>query len=183
MTYADVHLVVDTYDRQFNNWRNIARLFARTDYVMMLDIDFFPCTDFRGLISEVLNSTMLQKLDASRAALVIPAFEYRDFYQGIRYTDFPTNKRVSPEKIRSYVITPVILLQGLLSLVRRRQIGMFHASWAAGHNSTNYEKFYTAPPGSIYRVVQYQASYEPYVIFKREGPPWCVPRFPMNSHH
>ena len=57
---------------------------------------------------------------------------------------------------------------------------MFHASWAAGHNSTNYEKFYAAPPGSIYRVVQYQASYEPYVILKREGPPWCVPRFPMN---
>jgi hypothetical protein len=95
MTYADVHLVVDTYDRQFNNWRNIARLFARTDYVMMLDIDFYPCTDFRGLVREILNSTMLQKLDGNRAALVIPAFEYRDFHQGIRYTEFPTNKMVS----------------------------------------------------------------------------------------
>jgi glycosyltransferase-like protein LARGE len=102
MTYADVHLVVDAYDRQFNNWRNIARLFARTDYVMMLDIDFYPCTEFRGLIREVLNTTMLQKLDASRAALVVPAFEYRDFHQGIRYTEFPTNKMVSSEKILSF---------------------------------------------------------------------------------
>jgi hypothetical protein len=137
----------------------------------MLDIDFYPCTDFRGLIREVLNSTMLQKLDTSRAALVIPAFEYRDFHQGIRYTEFPTNKMVSPRKKsrNQCALTPS---QGLLSLVRRRQIGMFHASWAAGHNSTNYEKFYAAPPGSIYRVGQYQASYEPYVIFKKTGPPW-----------
>jgi glycosyltransferase-like protein LARGE len=98
MTYADVHLVVDNYDRQFNNWRNIARLFARTDYVMMLDIDFYPCTDFRGLI-RALNSTMLRKLDASRAAFVVPAFEYRDFQQGVRYTEFPTDKSVSTQKI------------------------------------------------------------------------------------
>jgi len=34
--YLDVHLILDEYDRQFNMWRNIAKLFARTEYVMML---------------------------------------------------------------------------------------------------------------------------------------------------
>ncbi len=95
MTYVDVHLVVDSFDRQFNTWRNIARLFARTDYVMMLDIDFYPCTDFRDVVRQALNSTMLEKLNAGRAALVIPAFEYFDFQEGTRYADFPSNKTVS----------------------------------------------------------------------------------------
>lgn len=92
MTFVDVHLVVDAFDRQFNTWRNIARLFARTDFVMMLDIDFFPCTDFRSVIKR--SSTILDKLHDGRAALVIPAFEYVDFHEGSNYAAFPTTKRV-----------------------------------------------------------------------------------------
>lgn len=93
--YVDVHLVMDAFDRQFNTWRNIARLFARTDYVMMLDIDFYPCTDFRDVARSALNSTILKKLDMGRAALVVPAFEYADFHDGTRYVEFPNNKAVS----------------------------------------------------------------------------------------
>ena len=51
--YVDVHLVVDNFERQFNMWRNVAKFFARTNYVMMLDVDFHPCTDFRH---GILNS-------------------------------------------------------------------------------------------------------------------------------
>jgi glycosyltransferase-like protein LARGE len=29
--YVDIHLVYDSFDRQFNMWRNIAKFFARTD--------------------------------------------------------------------------------------------------------------------------------------------------------
>lgn len=29
--YVDIHLVYDTFDRQFNMWRNVAKFFARTD--------------------------------------------------------------------------------------------------------------------------------------------------------
>jgi len=93
--YVDVHLVVDAFDRQFNTWRNMARLFARTEYVMMLDIDFYPCTDFRDVVRRALNATILQKLDTGRAALVVPAFEYTDFHAGTRYMEFPNNKAVS----------------------------------------------------------------------------------------
>ncbi len=96
--YVDVHLVVDAFDRQFNTWRNIARLFARTEYVMMLDIDFYPCTDFRDVVRRALNSTILQKLDTGRAALVVPAFEYSDFHAGTRYMEYPDNKAVSSLK-------------------------------------------------------------------------------------
>ncbi|PPQ88458.1 hypothetical protein CVT25_011584 [Psilocybe cyanescens] len=157
MTFVDVHLVVDAFDRQFNTWRNIARLFARTDFVMMLDIDFYPCTDFRSVVRR--SSTILDKLYAGRAALVVPAFEYVDFHEGTSYASFPNKK------------------SDLLHLVKNQRIGMFHASWGPGHNSSDYNHFYSAPSGEVYKVTRYQAAYEPYVIFKKDGPPWCDERF------
>jgi hypothetical protein len=46
--FLDLHLIIDKFDRQFNMWRNVARLFARTEYVMNMDVDFFLCTDLRA---------------------------------------------------------------------------------------------------------------------------------------
>lgn len=45
-------------------------------------------------------------------------------------------------------------------------LATFHASWAPGHNSTDYERYYSTPAGAgaIYKVGQYQSAYEPYVI-------------------
>lgn len=92
-TYVDVHLVVDSFDRQFNTWRNIARLFARTDYVMMLDVDFYICTDFRTAIRKTRH--IMNKLRGGNAALVIPAFEYTKYSDGLDPSVFPRDKRVS----------------------------------------------------------------------------------------
>ncbi|KAG1903243.1 uncharacterized protein F5891DRAFT_935993, partial [Suillus fuscotomentosus] len=36
----NIHLVLTPFDRQLNTWRNAARLFTRTEFVMMLDVDF-----------------------------------------------------------------------------------------------------------------------------------------------
>ena len=90
--FVDVHLVIDAFDRQFNTWRNIARLFARTDYVMMLDIDFYLCTDFRSAIRN--NPEIMSKLQEGQSAFVIPAFEYADYADGTDYAKFPRDKQV-----------------------------------------------------------------------------------------
>ncbi|THU85029.1 hypothetical protein K435DRAFT_926530 [Dendrothele bispora CBS 962.96] len=155
--YVDVHLVVDSFGRQFNTWRNIARLFARTEFVMMLDIDFSICTDFRGALRG--NKAMLNKLREGNSAFVIPAFEYVRHEEGLDQATFPRNK------------------QDLISLVKARRIDMFHTSWQPGHNSTDYPRYYSASPGEVYKVTMYQSAYEPYIIFKKEGPPWCEERF------
>jgi glycosyltransferase-like protein LARGE len=63
-------------------------------------------------------------------------------------------------------------IQGLIELVNSGKIAMFHRSWAPGHYSTDYEQYYMAQPGEVYRVTTYQKSYEPYVIMRRNGPPW-----------
>jgi hypothetical protein len=90
--YVDVHLIVDPFDRQFNTWRNIARLFARTDYVMMLDVDFAVCTDFRRSLRE--SPAVMNKLKDGGSAFVIPAFEYVKFKDGLDQSTFPKDKQV-----------------------------------------------------------------------------------------
>lgn len=49
---------------------------------------------------------------------------------------------------------------------------MFHRSWAPGHNSSDYPRFYAAAPGEVYKIRQYQSAYEPYIVLKKDGPPW-----------
>ena len=55
-TYVGVCLVLTPFDRQLNTWRNVARLFARTGFVMMLDVEFTICTDFRSVIRSTEDS-------------------------------------------------------------------------------------------------------------------------------
>lgn len=92
-TWVDVHLIMDSFDRQFNMWRNVARLFARTDFVMMLDVDFAICTDFRSRILQ--SPEIVGKLEEGSAAFVVPAFEYVDGRDGKDDASFPTSKPVS----------------------------------------------------------------------------------------
>jgi glycosyltransferase-like protein LARGE len=154
--YVDVHLIIDNFDRQFNMWRNTAKLFTRTDYLMMLDVDFHLCTDFRKTIWE--NSDIADRLRQGKTALVVPAFEYLNQKDGMDFRTFP--------KIKQGVIKEVQDLQKLDS---------FHSSWVQGHGSTNYSKWYTAD--EMYPVSEYDFAYEPYVIYKKEGTPWCDERF------
>jgi hypothetical protein len=167
--YVDVHLVVDNFDRQFNMWRNVARFFARTDYVMMLDVDFWLCTDFR---QRVLSSPqIMNKLREGTAAFVVPAFEFEKQEDGLDASTFPKEKsvggRVSP-LFRALLTLP---FQQLVDLAKQGQIDMFHKTWVPGHGSTNYARYYAAKPGEVYRVQAYTHSYEPYAIFKKDGPP------------
>ena len=94
---VDVHLVLTTSpnDRQFNTWRNVARMFARSNYVMMLDVDFVPCTDFRKRLHYLQDERLKTLLEAGEAALVVPAFEYTKHEEGVDAATFPKDKEVS----------------------------------------------------------------------------------------
>ncbi|KAJ2961324.1 hypothetical protein NQZ79_g3384 [Umbelopsis isabellina] len=153
--YLDVHLILDNYDRQFNMWRNVAKLYARTGYVMMLDVDFHVCTDFRASIHR--NAKAMELLESGKAALVVPAFEFNSQADGEDFRTFPTTKKE------------------LLDVVAKDKIDVFHKFWANGHGATNYTRWYSA--SRPYRVNTYQFSYEPYIIYKKEGSPWCDERF------
>ncbi|KAK9719528.1 hypothetical protein K7432_004736 [Basidiobolus ranarum] len=153
--YVDVHLIVDSFERQFNYWRNVARFFARTKYILMLDIDFFPCTDLRQNLQRYPR--LLGQLREGTAALVIPAFEYEALDEGRNSDYFPRNKNA------------------LIRSVTTGHIDMFHKIWLPGHGSTNYTRWYSSE--QPYLVTDYNHSYEPYVIFKKDAVPWCNERF------
>lgn len=93
-TYVDIHLVISPFDRQFNTWRNAARLFARTGFVMMLDVDFAVCTNFRSAIKASLDAKVGQMLKEGRTAFVVPAFEYVKQEDGLDQNLFPRDKQV-----------------------------------------------------------------------------------------
>ncbi|KLO10318.1 hypothetical protein SCHPADRAFT_832679 [Schizopora paradoxa] len=163
---VDIHLVVTptVSDRQFNTWRNIARMFARTDYVMMLDVDFVPCTNFKERLKIAAGDEIKNLVRSGEAALVVPAFEFTKHEDGLDASTFPADKKA------------------LAELYNASRITMFHNSWAPGHNSSDYPRFlFSSRPGEIYKIKTYQHSYEPYVIFRRDGPgsgiPWCDERF------
>ncbi|PVG02538.1 hypothetical protein CPB86DRAFT_794353 [Serendipita vermifera] len=156
-TWVDVHLVIDPFDRQFNMWRNVARLFARTEFVMMLDVDFAICTDFRRRL--LMNEDMVNMLRAGSVAFVVPAFEFTNLEDGRDDSVFPRTK------------------EDLTRIYKENKIEVFHHAWEGGHNSSDYSRYFQASPGDVYKVQAYQHAYEPYVVFKRDGPPWCDERF------
>lgn len=212
-TYVDVHLALSPFassargeggatggddagegegGRQFNVWRNVARLFARTEFVMMLDVDFAVCTDWRGAIREAVTvatasssieggqtGDVIQRMRDGAAALVVPAFEYTDLADGVDQKTFPTDKEVRNQSIMSPRNDPNTL-QSLIRLAQAHppKVAPFHAAWAAGHSSTDYMRYFSIPPGSgeVYRVTQYQSGYEPYVIMSKRVS-WCDERF------
>ena len=112
-TYVDVHLVLSPFQmsegsRQFNAWRNLARLYARTDFVMMLDVDFVPCTDFRSFVKHNLKAHLrgleadgveariiMERFIQGSLAFVVPAFEYAEQEDGTDPEAFPRDKAVS----------------------------------------------------------------------------------------
>ncbi|KAG0344791.1 hypothetical protein BG004_004175 [Podila humilis] len=155
--YVDFHVVVDRFDFQLNMWRNVARLFARTNYFMLLDVDFHICTDLKKHLRE--NAEAMRLLRAG-SALILPAFEYTHEEDGVDSATFPKIKKdVEP-------------------LVNDKKLMAFHsAKFVPGHGATNYSKWFSGEGDEIYKVTSFNYKYEPYVVLKKEGTPWCDERF------
>jgi Glycosyl-transferase for dystroglycan len=94
---ADIHLVLSPFPRAFNAWRNIARLLARTAYMLLLDVDFAVCTDWRASVRTLLRdggSDVARRVREGSAALVLPAFEYVRQAEGRNQETFPRDRHV-----------------------------------------------------------------------------------------
>ncbi|KAF9087214.1 hypothetical protein BGX27_002979, partial [Mortierella sp. AM989] len=87
--YVDLHVIVDDVDFQLNMWRNVARMFARTDYFMMLDVGFHIPS---SLQNHLRYDSCIQELLSGGAALVVPAFECSLEHDPKDYIYFPNTK-------------------------------------------------------------------------------------------
>jgi hypothetical protein len=68
---------------------------------MMLDVDFWMCTDFREKVRRMLrggNNELEKEVGAKlrngEIALVVPAFEFKKQEDGLDWRTFPTKKKV-----------------------------------------------------------------------------------------
>ena len=96
-TRADIHLVLSPFPRALNAWRNIARLLAPTAYMLLLDVDFAVCTDWRASVRALLRdgeNSVARRVREGRAALVLPAFEYVRQAEGRNQDTFPRDRHV-----------------------------------------------------------------------------------------
>ncbi|KAG0308284.1 hypothetical protein BGZ98_008455 [Dissophora globulifera] len=114
--YVDLHVIVDGVDLQLNMWRNIARMFARTDYFMMLDVDFHIPSSLKNNLH---RDPRIRELLSSGAALVIPAFEYSLEHD-------PKDSRYFPDTKAD-----------LIPLLEKNHIRVFHDSFPPGHAATD----------------------------------------------
>ena len=93
-TYVGVRFVLTPFDQHLNTWRNVARLFALTGFVMILDVDLAICTDFRSDIRATLDAKVGQMLNDGHGAFLVPVFEYVKHQDGLDQKSFPRDKQV-----------------------------------------------------------------------------------------
>jgi hypothetical protein len=146
--FADIHLLYEEEGRYPVNYlRNIALQYARTRYVISLDVDFIPNPDMHEQLREAAS-----RLDNSqkKEALVVPAFE-------VPSGAYPNSKPQMLEMMGRNTAYQVHLYKGI------------HA-----HQPTDYARWSSAT--EPYEVF-YEYSYEPYYVIKRSDCPLFDERF------
>lgn len=150
----DLHVVIDIFPRQFNYWRNVARLYARTDYIFMLDVDFAIMSPIHEITSNPMYKAMLKE---GNTALLLPAFEFHRGAKRTTVNDFPTDKGQ------------------VKSLLKEKKMILFHGMQNPGHRCIGIKKWVEAT--EAYSVPCWAVNFEPYGVFNRHTVPWCDERF------
>jgi len=134
-----------------NALRNLAVSQARTELVFLLDVDFVPSA---GLLRDLTRqSTLLSHLTASKAALVLPAFEVNSRHR------LPRQQAA---------------LAALTSSSPPQASGFHIDHFPVGHAPTDFARWFSA--GRPYEVA-YEENFEPYIIASRKWLPAYDERF------
>lgn len=143
-----------------NAMRNRALANARTEAVLLLDVDFWPSAELSELTQKPAKYASLVAALQKGAAVVLPAYETGD-----------------PGDIGVEVAREAVL-EGKDAAVRMfwdGRIKAFHTDrYEAGHRATDYKRWLEA---SRPYNIQYEEGFEPYVIVSRRYVPWYDERF------
>ncbi|KAI9483821.1 MAG: hypothetical protein EXX96DRAFT_594409 [Benjaminiella poitrasii] len=152
---VDLHLVSSNNNKlnvlfPRNAERNLARLFARTDYIMDLPTGVIPATDLRRTLE--MNRDRIDHLLKSGDMLAIPTFKFT----------------------RAGASVPYDKSQLILKLSQDEMVLDDH-HWKENEGPTDLERWMDAE--SLYAVEKYEFHYEPVVIESKTIQPWCSERF------
>lgn len=133
-----------------NLLRTIALEQARTDMVLVVDVDFVPTLNLYTDMIARSRWTPVWNLTLYKHAFVIPAFE------------FSTEPRCYSFSNCSYIET-----DELKHMLRDGRVQPFHPH-GKGHRATNTPRWLNASVGEYY-YIQWEEWYEPYLLFRRSA--------------
>nr|XP_031858987.1 uncharacterized protein CI109_005655 [Kwoniella shandongensis]KAA5526059.1 hypothetical protein CI109_005655 [Kwoniella shandongensis] len=162
--HVDIHLVTATRLSLHNRWRNVARAFATTEWVLLWDADFEPCTDYQEAFERFRRMSgskreWANRLEAGNAALVIPSFEWVDPKH-----DHGLCPRGKEELAKHY---------------EAMTIDAFESENPRLSHATNYARFLQRSTDEPYEVEidDFEFVYEVYAIFRQNIDVWADERF------
>ncbi|CDH55319.1 glycosyltransferase family 49 protein [Lichtheimia corymbifera JMRC:FSU:9682] len=157
---ADIHLVRSTESNpptvllSRNVERNVARLFARTEFVCEMPSNLVPATDLRRTFDA--NRKIFETLLREGDMLVVPIFGFNHQSEREAFT-------IPYHKAR------------LLESIDKQEMGLVDPHWEINQGPTDLDRWREST--SLYAVEHYHYDYEPIVITSKTVQPWCAERF------
>ncbi|KAI9018516.1 hypothetical protein CLU79DRAFT_760665 [Phycomyces nitens] len=155
--HVDIHLVLrPTQENQpslggFQEARNMARLFSRSEFVVHVPIKTQWISDLAKTVQTY--SSLLRDGDI----LVVPTFAFPVQDHIPQDVDWPLDKET------------------LVDQVEEGRIGLLDYHWGLNEGPTSYEEWQGAD--IPYLVSDYDYHYGPVYVSTRKGHPWCEERF------
>ncbi|KAI8880863.1 glycosyltransferase family 49 protein [Backusella circina FSU 941] len=137
-----------------NAERNLARLLARTEFIMDLPYGRIPASALANTLES--NKEAIVSLLRSGDLLVLPTFAYKHDDE-VDVTDLPFDK------------------SRVLELIHEDVIYLSDNHWKENEGPTDLDRWTYA--SSLYAVEKYEFHYEPVVIESKTVQPWCSERF------
>lgn len=158
--YVDIHLILQpgglTEDGQiiatgsYQESRNLARLFSRTEFVALVPVTTLWMTDIMETVKKHL--TILRRGDL----LILPTFGFPN-YEGVETDVWPTDKET------------------IVEWVEEGQLGLLDYNYELNNGPSSYVSWKDAK--EPYLVPTYDFNYGPIFISTRLYHPWCEERF------
>ncbi|KAI8597434.1 hypothetical protein EDD21DRAFT_310827 [Dissophora ornata] len=146
-----------TVQQQSNLHRNMARFFARTDFVLLLDADgSLPATDVAKTFRDY--QPWMEKLRAGNV-FVLPGFNV--LAPVLKYTQLPRDK------------------SSLLALVHEGQVVLSEKTWKRTIRNVDFNAWATQTRLSA--IQNYDPYFGPSVVMRRDKMLWCPERFGDNQ--
>jgi glycosyltransferase-like protein LARGE len=143
-----------------NAMRNRAIANARTDVILLLDVDFWPSAELSALMAQPGKYESLAAAVSAGSAVVLPAYETGDSGE--------VGVGVAREAVLGGKDAGVVMFWD-------GRIKPFHTDrYKAGHRATDFRKWLAA--ARPYRI-RYEEGFEPYVLVARKFVPWTDERF------
>ncbi|KAF9975333.1 hypothetical protein BGZ65_008308 [Modicella reniformis] len=184
---VDIHLITTPKThrqaailQQSNLHRNLARFFARSDYVLLMDYDgSFPATDVSKSFAD--HSDWMERLRAGNV-FVLPGFNV-----SMVPVDEQQQQQQAAGVAGAALLTPALSQanlpahkEALLDLLRDGQMVLSEKTWKKTIRNVDFHAWATTHKDRLSAIQNYDPYFSPSVVIRRDKMLWCPERFDNN---